>query len=463
MDKIRKYTLNLKFLFVFLYIFTIIIIDTLFTIHLGEYGKEKLQWVEHTNDVIVETEKYISALKDMETGQRGYLLTNNHTYLDPYYSGLKQSEMSFLKLSNLTSDNQRQLNRLELISKPMQLKFKELKETIQTKSHDEAIEIVKMDNGKKYMDEIRMIVSSFVNEEKRLLVKRKKELHEITLENLFIFRTIIFSLLLVLFYFIYITLIQKNKIQFINDSLEVKIKEEVEKNKKKDAQVFQQSRLAQMGEMLSMVAHQWRQPLASISAITGTLTFDMMMNEYKKEFFQDKLGSIDKITQHLSATINDFRDFYKPNKKKTTVKLEEIVRKSLSIIRETLLNDNIEIIEEYNSKEEIEIYDNELMQVILNIIKNAQDNLKEKQIKDPYIQITTENRTISICDNGGGIAENIIEKIFDPYFSTKNEKNGTGLGLYMSKTIVEEHHNGKLSAQNKNDGVCFIIECGTSC
>ncbi|PHR53324.1 MAG: histidine kinase [Arcobacter sp.] len=235
---------------------------------------------------------------------------------------------------------------------------------------------------------------------------------------------------------------------------------EVEKNQYQLQKIFQQSRLAQMGEMISMIAHQWRQPLASLSSIAGTLSMDIMMDEYKKEFFQEKLESIGEISQHLSSTINDFRDFYKPDKNKVTAKFEEIVRKSLTILKGTLINDNIEIIEKYNSEQEIGLYDSEMIQVVLNILKNAQDNFKEKDIKNPYIKITTENKIISICDNGGGIPEDIIEKIFDPYFSTKDEKDGTGLGLYMSKTIIEDHHNGKLSVQNTDDGVCFIIELG---
>ncbi|NOR58681.1 MAG: hypothetical protein GQ474_09190 [Sulfurimonas sp.] len=240
--------------------------------------------------------------------------------------------------------------------------------------------------------------------------------------------------------------------------LQTRVNQEVEKNKTQQQTMFEQSRLAQMGEMISMIAHQWRQPLASISSISSTLSFDVMMDNYKKEFFAARLDSIADLSQHLSRTIDDFRNFYKPNKQKVALKLEKVISTSLNIIKSSLISENIEITEEYNSKDEIEVYESELSQVILNIFKNAQDNFKEKQTKDPYIKITTENRTISICDNGGGIPEDIIEKIFDPYFSTKDEKNGTGLGLHMSKTIVEEHHNGKLSVENTGDGACFIIE-----
>ena len=228
-----------------------------------------------------------------------------------------------------------------------------------------------------------------------------------------------------------------------------------------------------MGEMISMIAHQWRQPLAAISSTSiGLLikldlkSFDLKAQEGRdayEKYFADKLRNINGYVHNLTTTIDDFRDFYKPNKEPVTMRLEDVIVKSLSIIEETLENDNIEIKKEYNSNELIRLYDNEMMQVILNILKNASDNFKEKQIKDPYIKISTEHRKISICDNGGGISRDIKEKIFDPYFSTKSEKNGTGLGLYMSKTIVENHHNGILNIKNilksgKVTGVCFTIE-----
>lgn len=244
-----------------------------------------------------------------------------------------------------------------------------------------------------------------------------------------------------------------------------------EQNRKKDQLLIEQSRLAQMGEMISMIAHQWRQPLGAIASVTITVRtkseleyFDLSKEKEAQKYetyVNNSLEKIEGFVQDLTTTIEDFRNFYKPHKKKTSIKLDEIILKSLNIIKASLISENTKIIEEYNSKEEISLYDSELLQVILNILKNAQDNFQEKQIKDSYIKITTQKRTISICDNGGGIAEDIMEKIFDPYFSTKSKKNGTGLGLYMSKIIVEDHHNGKLTAKNTDDGVCFKIELGT--
>ena len=258
-----------------------------------------------------------------------------------------------------------------------------------------------------------------------------------------------------------------NEVKHLNINLEERVKVEVAKNKLQYQQMLNQSRQAQMGEMISMIAHQWRQPLGAISATSGNLQLKIELEDFDFEskngvkeaieYFTDRLENINGYVKNLTTTIDDFRNFYKPNKKLVTVKLEDIIVKSLDIIKASLINDNIEIIEEYNSQELIELYDSEMMQVILNILKNSQDNFKEKQIQNPKITITINEKTISICDNGGGIPEDIVRKIFDSYFSTKNEKNGTGLGLYMSKTIVENHHHGTLIVENIYDGVCFII------
>ena len=240
---------------------------------------------------------------------------------------------------------------------------------------------------------------------------------------------------------------------------------------KQEQLMFQQTRMAQMGEMISMIAHQWRQPLGAISSTSIDLgmkiefdTFDLEEEKAREEcksYFTESLKDIDKYVQNLSTTIDDFRNFYKPNKQSDIVLVHETISKALNIIRVSFISDNIEIVEKYICYEKAKIYSNEIMQVILNILKNSQDNFKEKGIKNPKITITCKDSNdkvvIEICDNGGGIPDGTMNNIFDPYFSTKSEMNGTGLGLYMSKLIVEEHHNGQLLVNNCDDGVCFMI------
>ena len=233
--------------------------------------------------------------------------------------------------------------------------------------------------------------------------------------------------------------------------------------KEQEKILHHKAKLAQMGEMISMIAHQWRQPLSTISMIALNLKMKIMLGNQdleKKEYILEELDNINGCVRSLDTTIDDFRNFYKEDKKLVIMKLEELISKSLVLIETSLQKNKIKIITEYKDKEEIEVYDNEMRHVVINILKNAQDNFIEKQTEDPYIKITTGDRTISICDNGGGIPENIIEKVFDQNFSTKGEEKGTGLGLHMSKIIVQDHHSGDFKVKNTDDGVCFIIKLG---
>lgn len=259
----------------------------------------------------------------------------------------------------------------------------------------------------------------------------------------------------------------KNELDLVRlkDNLETQVSErtrelaeELLNSHKKDQQLLQQSRLAQMGEMISMIAHQWRQPLSAITAASSSMKINIALNQYSSEGFQKRLDAIINSACHLSDTINDFRNFYKPNKALVNIILESVVQKALSIIEASLEQDSIKIEHINNSNVPIKVYDNEIVQVILNIIKNAQDNFKEQSITDPHIKIITYERSIRISDNGGGIPKEIKHNIFDPYFSTKNEKNGTGLGLYMSKTIIEKHHRGRLTTETLEGGASFLIE-----
>jgi signal transduction histidine kinase/ABC-type amino acid transport substrate-binding protein len=272
------------------------------------------------------------------------------------------------------------------------------------------------------------------------------------------------------------------KLHDLNTTLEERVKDELQKSRNKDQQMLHQSRLAQMGEMVSMIAHQWRQPLGAISATAVDMKLQIELDAYDvsqknqekecKEYFINSLESIDCFIKGLTTTIDDFRNFYKPNKSYNLKSVNSPIHTALKIVKQNLESHNISVVEDLDEPKEIEMYTNELVQVFLNIFKNAQDNFIENGVQDAEIIISTQNLRngveISICDNGGGISDNNIEKIFDPYFSTKNEKNGSGLGLYMSKMIIEEHHKAKLSVSNyKNSqdfcvGACFNIELKNS-
>ena len=247
------------------------------------------------------------------------------------------------------------------------------------------------------------------------------------------------------------------KLDELNATLEDRIAKEVELNKQKEHQMILQSRHAQMGEMISMIAHQWRQPLSAISSLSGALELRCKLDRLKVDETAAAAAKISEHAQHLSQTINDFRDFFRPDKNIEKTSYPVLIDNALSIIGTSIENKNIKITQEHTETIDIYTYPNEVKQVILNIIKNAEDAILDKQVENGEIKIITNKDTLIIKDNAGGIPENIIEKIFDPYFSTKLKKDGTGLGLYMAKTIIEKHCEGQIKAYNKDGGALFEI------
>lgn len=242
----------------------------------------------------------------------------------------------------------------------------------------------------------------------------------------------------------------------LNETLEQRVKEEVAKN-----QEHAKNRLEYMRRTVSMIAHQWRQPLTALGLIIQKIDLQYSRKRLNDTLMKESSEKAFSLINLMSSTVDDFRNFYKPSQKPVTAKLEDVISTALNVIENALLNSNIKIIKEYRDDLEVELYANELVQVTLNILNNAQDNFIEKQTKNPTIKIITQNKTITIYDNGGGVPKDIIEEIFDPYFSTKDNKNGTGLGLYMSKLIIDDHHNGELNVENTGDGVCFEIKLDT--
>jgi signal transduction histidine kinase len=256
-----------------------------------------------------------------------------------------------------------------------------------------------------------------------------------------------------------------NKLSYINGYIINKTEKVLAQKKLENQQllIMQQQKLAQQGEMLSMIAHQWRQPLTALSATTNTLLLKNMVGEkIRSEELHDELNLISTYTNHLSSTIDDFRNFFKAEKEKTTVSFEELADRSINIIKLSLETNGIKIFKNYNCKKRVATYENEVRQVILNIFKNAEDALIERKIKDKKIFIETKEDddyiVLSINDNAGGIKEELIDKIFEAYFSTKKNKDGTGLGLYMSRTIINKHCEGNLEVSNNKHGAVFTIK-----
>lgn len=256
--------------------------------------------------------------------------------------------------------------------------------------------------------------------------------------------------------------IQKTEeLQELNDSLEIKVEEKVAQITKQERLMISQSRLATMGEMMSMIAHQWRQPLS-----TTTL---LITNERMKSILAGKEASendkiLDKISDtmvYLSDTIDDFQTYFKPDKKTEKIDVTTIIERAQSFLEVRLKLSKVTVELSTDKSEPIETYANEVVQVIINILNNAIDVLEEKRDEDRRIwiglEMEKENIIISIEDNGGGIDDDIIDEVFNPYFSKKS-KNGTGLGLYMAKMIIESHMSGSLEVINTDRGAHFKIK-----
>ncbi|MAD41376.1 MAG: hypothetical protein CL623_03190 [Arcobacter sp.] len=253
----------------------------------------------------------------------------------------------------------------------------------------------------------------------------------------------------------------ENEIKELNSTLEDRITTEVNKNKVQQLLMLHQSRHAQMGEMISMIAHQWRQPINILSLILQNILFKYEDNKLDKQKLQEYINKGDKQINTMSKTIDDFRNFFKPNKSKVKFSVNDILDQVLDILNPILLDENIKTTLKFKKNVKIIGYPNEFAQALINIITNSKDALVENNITYKKLVITleqTKTKTIiDISDNAGGIKKSIITNIFKPYFSTKLEKNGTGLGLYMSKLIIEDEMHGKIKVINKKDGVSFKL------
>ena len=252
-----------------------------------------------------------------------------------------------------------------------------------------------------------------------------------------------------------------SQLKSFNEALEERVQTEVRKNIEKDIQLMHQSRLAQMGEMVSMIAHQWRQPLHIISSAATDLDLKIQFGTIDNNTCLKNIDTINTLTQHLSSTIDDFRDFFKVTKEMEETTIDEVVNVTLKIVKEYVENKKIIIDTDLNCSVKFDSYPNELKQVLLNLLKNAEDVLLERDIKNAKIHIKSykENglHCLEVCDNAGGIEEDVKAKIFNAYFTTKDDGQGTGLGLYMSKRIIDEHCNGTLHVENTPEGACFKI------
>lgn len=251
------------------------------------------------------------------------------------------------------------------------------------------------------------------------------------------------------------------QLEMLNNSLEEKLREEVKKNRNMDFMLIEQSRLAAMGEMIGNIAHQWRQPLNAVSLIIQDLEESYEFGEFNEEYLKASVRQAMDVIAYMSQTINDFRNFFKPNKEVLHFSVKDTIQRAINFVAGSLNDCNIRLEVDVENDVFVCGQPNEYSQVILNILNNAREACIGRQVADGRIAVHLgkegDKSVVTITDNAGGIPEEIIGKVFDPYFSTK-ESGGTGIGLYMSKTIIEKNMKGCLSVRNNGRGAEFRIE-----
>ncbi|WP_375723679.1 HAMP domain-containing histidine kinase [Arcobacter sp. KX21116] len=254
----------------------------------------------------------------------------------------------------------------------------------------------------------------------------------------------------------------KNVMNEMIGNLENKILEELNHRTNQEKLMIQQSKLAAMGEMIGNIAHQWRQPLGEINAVLMEIETITRYGKLEEEHLLKSIETCNEIAEHMSTTISDFQNFFKPSKQKDKFSVLEVCKKAIAIINASLKNNNIELSFDIQEDNTIDGYSNEFSHAILNIISNAKDALISRKIKNPKIilsiKVGKEFTVIKIEDNAGGIKLKDINLVFEPYFTTKGEKRGTGIGLYMTKVIIEDNMHGFIDVKNTKIGALFRIK-----
>jgi len=255
---------------------------------------------------------------------------------------------------------------------------------------------------------------------------------------------------------------EKAKYERLHQELVDQMEKEKEKYKEQLFLITYQNRLAQKGQIFNIVAHQWRQPLNTLSILLERCYKARSTSKLDDKLFSDIHTQMCTTIQHMSSTIGEFSNFFKPDKQKKEFVVGEIVDKTLKLLTPILFKEDIKLEKEIEDSVKFVGYPNELGQALINLINNAKEAFASTTVKEKKISLKLTEKEgviqIVVCDNAGGIDPKLIDKIFEPYFSTKDQKHGIGLGLYISKLVIQEHMGGDLYVENYKDGARFIIE-----
>ena len=284
-----------------------------------------------------------------------------------------------------------------------------------------------------------------------------KDINKIDVSEIMEFKKHAFFYLIVFILFLCFTIFiigyyqYSKKLKELNIILQQTVDDEIFKNDEKNKILFQQNKMASMGEMIGNIAHQWRQPLSIITVAASSIKLKKELGILEEKDCEESFSHIIETANYLSNTIDDFQYYFSPNKNKNSFNTQELIDKSLKLHSIDFKEKNINVIKNINNLY-IVTFENELLQVIMNILNNAKDELSKKDIeKYIFIDAYKENGNyiINIKDNAGGINDEIIDRIFEPYFTTKHKSKGTGIGLYMCQEIIVKHINGTIQAFNE--------------
>ena len=400
-------------------------------------------------------------------------VVENYTILDSLQS--KYKDIEFVKVKNIDEGLEKILNgetfgHIDGLSASWyKLQTKYLTQISVSAKLDETVKLsvaVRNDDDVLY-GIFQKVISSINDLEKNEIINKwvsveyKKEFDYSILWKIF------FVLFLILMGIIYKQIVLRNannslkdkveektkELRQINSDLEIRIKKEVDENLRKDRLLSQQQKMVSMGQMIENIAHQWRQPLSLITTSVSGIKIKKQINDLDDEFLYKTLDSILNTSKYLSNTIDDFRYFFKPQKEREDFYLEKCCNKTIELINPNFISQNIKIIYKIENIK-VSGYETELIQVLINILNNSKDALLSVDNDEKFIFIDIfkkdDKAIIEINDNAGGMDEKIVDKVFEPYFTTKHQSQGTGIGLFMCREIINKHMNGHIDISNVN-------------
>ena len=411
---------------------------------------EPFSWFIGTGEYLEDFEKEVQQrvlrnIREIRFGENGYIFVINYESI--YLSHIRKNYIGKNAIKNNDAvEIKKVIEDLIEISKNGEGFYT----YVQNKKPDNNLAIKKISFVKGLDNWSWMIGTGFYEDDMQKAINDKKnELNEKFTQ--YLVKTIIFTFVLILILMvvsIYFSKILQEKFK----KYQYEITKHINEKTKQQNIIAQQSKMAAMGEMIGNIAHQWRQPLCSISISSTGLKLQKQMNILDDEFLIEGLDQINKSAQYLSTTIDDFRNFFKPNKNKGEFKIQDTITKVINLVDIQFKNNNIAIIR--NSEDfTIKNYENELIQVIINLLNNSRDELIKKDSdyeRVIFIDISKKDDflILEIKDNAGGIPNDIIDRVFEPYFTTKYQSQGTGIGLYMSREIVYKSMDGEIHVSN---------------